>query len=616
MTQPVRIGNAQAFWGDRGDAAAEMLAREPELDYLTMDYLAEVSMSILALQRERDPEAGFARDFVDVVRSLVPYWLSGGRCRLIVNAGGLNPQGCANACRNVLKEAGCRSLNIGVVSGDDVLEAVRATAKKSTGKESSGKESSGKESTGEFRNLDTGVAISNVSGRLVTANAYVGAAPIVEALTAAADIVITGRIADPSLVVAACRQHFGWNGDDFSELAGATVAGHLIECGTQVTGGISTDWLDVPDPAHLGFPIVEVSSDGTCVVTKPGDSGGRVTGMTVKEQLVYEIGDPANYLSPDATVSFLSLDVDDLGDNRVRVSGAIGSPPPTTLKVSATYRDGFRAAGTLTIVGRQAVEKARRCGELILQRVHEAGIELRDSAVECVGSPLGDETVLRVAVEAETREAAERFTRELMPFITAGPQGTTGYAEGRPRVHPVIRYWPCLISRDEVIPRVEVISSRENGNKSGALGSSATRSPSDNPAGKSRIRPRPIAHRECPPGETAALYDIACARSGDKGISANVAIIARNAMAWKFLRTWLTADRVSEFFSHLDVESVERFELPNLGAVNFVLRGVLHRSLRTDAQGKALGQMLLEMPLPDDALYLISVNERSQRSDS
>jgi len=573
-----------------------MLAREPERDYLTMDYLAEVSMSILALQRESDPEAGFARDFVDVVRSLVPYWSSGGRCRLIANAGGLNPQGCANACRAVLKDAGCRSLTIGIVSGDDVLEAVCATA-------------TAKESSGEFRNLDTGVSISNVSGRLVTANAYVGAAPIVEALTAAADIVITGRVADPSLVVAACIQHFGWSGDDFNELAGATVAGHLIECGTQVTGGISTDWLDVPNPAHLGFPIVEVSSDGSCVVTKPNDSGGRVTGMTVKEQLVYEIGDPANYLSPDATVSFLSLDVDDLGDNRVKVSGAIGSPPPTTLKVSATYRDGFRAAGTLTIVGRHAAEKARRCGELVLQRVREAGVELRDSVVECVGSPPGTQTVLRVAVEAEKREAVERFTRELMPFITAGPQGTTGYAEGRPRVHPVIRFWPCLISRDEVIPRVEAISSREDRSKTGPLASSATRSPSHSPEGPRCIPPRPLAHRECPPGETPALYDIACARSGDKGISANVGIIARNASAWRFLRTWLTAERVGEFFSDLDVESIERFELPNLGAVNFVLRGVLRRSLRTDAQGKALGQMLLEMPLPDDALYLISVNE-------
>ena len=606
MTHPVRIGNAQAFWGDRGDAAAEMLAREPELDYLTMDYLAEVSMSILAVQRERDPQAGFARDFVDVVRSLAPYWSSGGGCRLIVNAGGLNPRGCADACRAVLEEAGCRPLKIGVVSGDDVLEAVRAAA--------------AKVSSREFRNLDTDAAISQLSERLITANAYVGAAPIVEALAAGADIVITGRVADPSLVVAACMHHFGWNGDEFNELAGATVAGHLIECGTQVTGGISTDWLDVPDPAHLGFPIVEVSSDGSSVVTKPRDTGGWVSDLTVKEQLVYEIGDPANYLSPDATASFLSLEVEDLGHDRVRVSGAIGSPPPQTLKVSATYRDGFRAAGTLTIVGRHAVEKARHCGELVLQRMYEAGFELRDSIVECPGSGTSLETVLRVAVEAETREAAERFSRELMPFITAGPQGTTGYAEGRPRIHPVVRYWPCLISRDEVVPTVELISSSASPQiqrtsdcrvslRESSVGAHLSRS-------EKRKTQRQADHKDAPHEETPALYDIAYARSGDKGINANVGIIARHPDSWDFLDQWLTAERVADFFSQLDVDSVERFELSNLGALNFVLRGVLRRSLRTDAQGKALGQTLLEMPLPEEARHLIPVNERSQRSDA
>ena len=229
----------------------------PELDYLTLDYLAEVSMSILAMQRERDPNAGYARDFVEVVRSLVPYWTSGGRCRVIANAGGLNPQGCAEACRAVLTEAGCRSLKIGVVTGDDVLELVRAA----------------NASSSDFQNLDTHAKLHEVRDRLVTANAYLGAWPIVEALAGGADIVITGRVADPSLVVAPCIHHFGWNENELDRLAGATVAGHLIECGTQVTGGISTDWLDVPDAAHIGFPIVEVSDDGSCIVTKPQRHG-------------------------------------------------------------------------------------------------------------------------------------------------------------------------------------------------------------------------------------------------------------------------------------------------------------------------------------------------------
>jgi len=613
MTKSVRIGNAQAFWGDRSDAAAEMLARQPDLDYLTLDYLAEVSMSILAMQRESDPKAGFPRDFVEVIRSLAPYWSSGGRCRMITNAGGLNPRGCAEACRRALAEAGCRSLRIGVVTGDDVLEIVRDAAAAS--------------SSPEFRNLDTGAPISHVRDRLVTANAYLGAAPIVQALADGADIVITGRVADPSLTVSACLHHFGWNDHELDRLSGATVAGHLIECGTQVTGGISTDWLDVPTSAPIGFPIVEVSEDGSCVVTKPRGTGGCVTAMTVKEQLVYEIGDPENYLSPDVEVSFLSLAVEDLGNDRVRVSGATGKPRPETYKVSATFRDGFRSAGTLTIIGRNSVAKARRCGELVLERVREAGFELRDSVIECLGSGDGGdgivrpqsgksdafgETVLRVAVEAESRDAAERFSRELMPLITAGPQGTTGYAEGRPRVHPVFRYWPCLIARDAVAPHVEILLSPETETATGFREGEAPAEP-ESPSlfavprlGRSLALPLRTGVEAA--GSTY-LYDIAAARSGDKGASANVGVIARSGHSWEFLRVWLTADRVAAFFSPLGVESVERFELPNLEALNFVLRGALRRNLRTDAQGKALGQRLLEMRLPEDAAPNITADE-------
>jgi hypothetical protein len=595
-TKTIRIGNAQAFWGDRTEAAAEMLVREPELDFITLDYLAEVSMSILATQRERDPDAGFAHDFVDVVRSLVPYWSSGGKCRLITNAGGLNPRGCAEACKEALVDAGCRPLRIGIVSGDDVVPAIRAAADSSSTK---------------FSNLDTGAAIHDVGDRLVTANAYLGAAPIVQALSDGADIVITGRVADPSLVVAPCIYHFGWSDSEYNRLAGATVAGHLIECGTQVTGGISTDWLDVPDVAHLGFPIVEVAEDGSCVVTKPRGTGGRVSEFTVKEQLLYEIGDPANYLSPDATVSFLTLGVEDLGNDRVRVSGATGKPRPETYKVSATHRDGFWAAGTLTVSGRDSVEKARRCGELVLQRVRDAGFELRGQIVECLGG--GDaafrivalpddvaetfaETVLRVAVETYSREAAECFSRELIPYITAGPQGITGYAEGRPRVHPVFRYWPCLIARDEVVPQVGILETSVAAQSARPVGRKTL--PSRHvQAAPAIVRDKPTGVRHSKP---ARLYDIACARSGDKGTSANVGVIARRDQWWAFLRTWLTAERVASYFSPLKLESVERYELPNLCALNFVLRGALRQRLRTDAQGKALGQVLLEMRLPED----------------
>ena len=596
VSDPVRIGNAQAFWGDSSSAAAEMLAREPGLDYLTLDYLAEVSMSLLAKERERDPSAGYPRDFVDVIRSLAPSWVGGGCCRVIANAGGINPTACAVACAQALAETGCRSLKIAVVSGDDVLERLW--------------HETDDEERLLFRNLDTKAPLAGIRDRLVTANAYLGAAPIVQALKQGADIIITGRVADPSLTVAPCLFHFGWSDHDWDKVAGATVAGHLIECGTQVTGGISTDWLEIPDPTHLGFPIVEVAQDGSCVVTKPRGTGGCVTAATVKEQLVYEIGDPGHYLSPDVTVSFLSLHVEKVGQDRVRVSGAQGQPPPPTLKVSATYRDGYRAAGTLTIYGRDAVAKARRCGEIVLQRLHEAGHVLRASVVEClstgacVAGLLPDpieasqlETVLRIAVEAESRAVVEQFTRELMPLITAGPPGTTGYAEGRPRVHPVFRYWPCLIDRSRVVPRIELIHSPAT---------VSSRQPSVAPAA-TVVRSVPTPPRVHPsslhlPPSPHTLRDIAYARSGDKGANANIGVLARRAEDYEFLRTWLTAERVAAYFQPLGVVSVDRYDLPNLDGFNFILRGALRNTLRSDAQGKVLGQALLELRVPAESL--------------
>jgi hypothetical protein len=447
--QPLRIGNAQGFWGDAQGAAARLVAQSPELDCLTLDYLAEVSMSILAKQRDRDPTAGYARDFLGVIGSLAPFWREGRKLRLVTNAGGLNPGDCARACADILRDAGCRGLKIGIVSGDDVLPVLR-------------------EQPDLFPHLETREPVSTVADSLVTANAYLGAAPIVEAIGHGADIVVTGRLADPSLTVAPCIAHFGWSPDDWSRIAGATVAGHLIECGTQVTGGISTHWMDL-NASEIGYPIVEISADGSCVVTKPAGTGGRVDEQTVKEQLLYEIGDPAAYLSPDATVSFLSLRVAQEGNDRVRVSGATGAAPPAKYKVSATHRSGFRASGLLTVFGKDAVAKAQRCGQLVLDRLRSDGYEPERSRVECLGAgdvvagvlaPGGKdlmETVLRISVSDRRREVVERFTREMAPLITSGPQGITGYGEGRPAVHEVFGYWPTLIERGLVRPQVSVL---------------------------------------------------------------------------------------------------------------------------------------------------------------
>lgn len=449
MPKTITIGNAQGFWGDSPDAPARLLRQQPDLDYLTLDYLAEVSLSILALQRSRDPEAGYARDFLGVLEQLVPLWKGGNHTRIVCNAGGLNPIGCAEASAALLRAAGIEK-RIGVVSGDDVLPLLRADPACAT-----------------FHNLESGEALAAVLDSLVTANAYIGAASVAEALSLGADIVVTGRVADPSLAVGIAMHEFDWLANEYDKLASATVAGHILECGAQVCGGISTHWLDLPDPANVGFPVIEMSSDGGIVVTKPAGTGGEVSEWTVKEQLLYEIGDPCNYLSPDCRVDFTSLSLAEIGKDRVRVSGARGSAPTGTYKVSTTYRDGYWAQGTLTIFGRDAVAKARRCGEIIFERLRQAGYEYPRSNIECLGAnacapgvlpePALLETVLRVSAAHPDKAAIERFAKEIAPLVTSGPQGTTGYAGGRPKPTPVFGYWPCLIGRERVEVHVSLL---------------------------------------------------------------------------------------------------------------------------------------------------------------
>ena len=464
MTRPLKVANACAFWGDQPEAAARLVAAQRDLDFLTLDYLAEVSLSIMAIQRTKDPTAGYARDFIDVIVSLAPFWLAGGTTKVVTNAGGLDPAACARACTAALRAAKLSRLKVAFVTGDDVLPIVGAALRRDS-------RTSRDKPAPTFQNLETSAPLSTVADRLVTANAYLGATAIAAALRGGADIVITGRVADPSLTVGPCLAHFRWSETDYMQIAGATVAGHLIECGTQVCGGFSTDWLDVPLPQAIGFPIVEVAHDGSCVITKPAATGGAVTTQTVKEQLLYEIGDPGNYLSPDATVSFLTLRIEQLGENRVRVSGATGRPPPPSYKVSATYRDGFKAHGQVTIFGDDAVKKARHAGEALLLRLRDTGCAFRETLVECLGtgasvrgiaSRVSDthlvETVLRVSVAADTKEPVERFTKAIASLVTCGPQGVTGYATGRPKVLPVVGYWPCLIERAAVKPAWRLIT--------------------------------------------------------------------------------------------------------------------------------------------------------------
>lgn len=446
----IKIGNAQAFWGDRAEAAAQLLKQQPDLDYLTLDYLSEVSLSIMAIQKAKDASSGYARDFVEVVKSLIPFWRQGSKVKVITNAGGLDPRACALACAKALKESGGPSLRIGIVSGDDVLPSILKDPKNPL-----------------FCNLESGDSIEPLLYKLATANAYLGAKPIVEALSKGVDIVITGRVADPSLTVAPCVAHFGWSWKDYDRLAQATVAGHLIECGTQVTGGIHSHWLELDEVTNIGFPFVEMHPDGCFVITKPAGSSGIVSVETVKEQLLYEIGDPGRYISPDIILSFLSISLANEGRNRVQVTGAKGFPPPSTYKVSTTFRDGFKAEGSLIIFGRDCKAKAQRCGEIVIERVRQAGFVLDRFCIECLGT--GDvvpgiwaaqdplECVLRICVADHRQEALECFSRQMAPLVTAGPPGTTGYTTGRPRLRPVFGYWPCLIDAGAVNPKIEVL---------------------------------------------------------------------------------------------------------------------------------------------------------------
>ena len=429
------VANAGGFWGDSPDAAHKLIEENPSIDYLTLDYLAEVSLSIMAIQREKDPELGYARDFIDVIKSLVPLWEKGWKGTVITNAGGLNPLACAKAI-------GESSLKIAVVTGDDVLKELKQNS-----------------THPNYNNLDSGKSLSAILNTLTTANAYVGATPIAKALEKKPHIVITGRVADPSLTVAPCLFHYNWSAEDYNQLAGATIAGHLIECGRQVTGGISTDWLNIPTTENISFPIAEIDEDGSCTITKSNSSGGIVNRQTVTEQLLYEIGDPSAYLSPDVTVSFLELAVEEIAPNRVRVSGANGSPPPLKLKVNATYKDGFRSEAMLGLFGDDLEEKAKKVAESILSSIQPTRFH-----VECIGagglvpgisSPTNlKECMLRIAVADTNREVVKKFTREIASMVTAGPQGITGYSSGRPKVRPIFGFWPCLIDRSLVTSEV------------------------------------------------------------------------------------------------------------------------------------------------------------------
>lgn len=589
---PIRIANASAFWGDSPLAMAQVLQAD-ELDYITLDYLAELTMSLLARVKSRDPQLGYATDFVDTALAPVLAQIVRRGIRVVTNAGGMNPRVCADAVRRLAAELGVE-VRVGVVEGDDVLADVAAHP--------------------EFAEQLRG-------HRLTSANAYLGAFPIASALAAGAQIVITGRCVDSALTLGPLIHEHGLGPGDLDLLAAGSLAGHVLECGTQATGGIFTDWQRVPGRDDLGFPICECAADGTFVVTKPPGTGGLVTVATVAEQVLYEIGDPGAYLLPDVTCDLRAVRLHQVGADRVHVSGARGEAPPATLKVSATYLDGFRAVAQFTHIGADATGRAHAAAAAALERCRrifaERGLsDFRQIQVEAIGaesiygpwarSGLVREVALKIGVVHDDRQALEIFGQEAAFLGTAAPPGLAASGFSRPKATPIHRFRTLALSRDEVKPRVEVegvlLSSPPHSSPPPAGWRAASSHDADELPDEWEHGPAPRA--EAPtegPTRKVALVELALARSGDKGDTANVAVIARRPRYVEVLRRELTAARVAAYFAHLVEGPVERFEVPGIAAFNFVLHAALGgggaASLRHDPLGKGLAPMLLDLEL-------------------
>jgi hypothetical protein len=593
MKTIVRIANASGYWGDDPEALLRQVTGGP-LDYVTMDFLAEITMVILQRQRARDPNAGYAYDFIDQLKLALPAIVERG-ITIIVNAGGINPRGCADAVAKVCEAAGV-SLPIGVVSGDDLLPQLERLEAGGT----------------SLDHMDGGRGYEEIRGRVVAANAYLSARPVVEALRAGARIVVTGRTTDAALILAPLVHEFDWRWDDWDRLAAGIVAGHILECGAQATGGNYSDWQRIPSMIDVGYPIVEALEDGTFVVTKHPGTGGLVSRRTVTEQLLYEIGDPHAYLTPDVTADFTSLQLTEDGPDRILVANARGLPPPESLKVSMVYRHGYRAVGTVLVSGPNAIAKAERLAEMIWHRV---GTDFADRRADCVGhracwgsaAPDTDpnEVVFRIAVADADKRKLQRFSKHILGFALQGPPGL-GIFGGRPEVQEAFGFWPALIPRELVRA---IVCVRDSGRET------TTEVPMELPgAGPLKKIPSQDAPSTGDAASRSArtsrvhLGTIAYTRSGDKGDHANIGVGARSAQAYDFLRENLTANRVRYYYQDLIQGAVVRYELPNLQALNFVLHNALGGggtlSLRVDHQGKTLAQglLLMEIDVPDDVL--------------
>jgi hypothetical protein len=582
----IRIGGASGFWGDAAMATPQLLAGS-DLHYIVYDYLAEITMSILARARADKPGTGYATDFVSLAMKPNLAEIARRKVKIISNAGGVNPEACAAAMRALIADRGL-DLKVAAVTGDDLI------ARKD---ELAGQGIAEMFSADVFPDTKT----------ILSINAYLGAFPIAKALDGGADIVITGRCVDSAVTLGACIHEFGWTRDDFDKLAGGSLAGHVLECGPQATGGNFTDWESVIDRLEdIGYPIAEISDDGSFVCTKPEGSGGIVNVGTVSEQMLYEIGDPQAYILPDVVCDFSNVKIAQAGRDRVAVANAKGYPAPDSYKVCATYVDGFRGGLTMSFYGIDASRKAERFAEVVYKRARRTlrGLNLPDfteTSTEVIGaeSQFGSARRVEVSREVVVKIAAKHsdalgigiLLKEAVGLGLATPPGLSGFAGGRPKPTPVARLFSFVLPKDKVSIAIDV-----EGKKS-AFADAAGR----------HFDPASLARPDLPRAEESnsnvavPLVALAWARSGDKGDKANIGVIARRPEYFPYICRTLTADVVAGRFAHFLKGNVERFVLPGPHALNFLLHDVLGgggvASLRNDPQGKGYSQLLLDVPI-------------------
>lgn len=586
----VRIGGASGFWGDSARATGQLLQVE-QLDYIVYDYLAEITMSILARARAKDDSKGYATDFVSAAMQPNLAAIAGRGVKVISNAGGVNPQACVAALRALIEQQGL-NLKVACVVGDDLLD--RREQLQAQG----------------ITEMFSGAAFP-AADKVLSINAYLGAFPIARALAMGADIVVTGRCVDSAVTLGACIHAFGWTRDDLDALAMGSLAGHILECGPQATGGNFTDWEKVPDLATIGYPVAEITADGSFICTKPEGTGGLVSVGTVSEQLLYEIGDPQAYILPDVVCDFSTAAIEQVGPNRVRVAGATGRPAPDTYKVSATYADEFRGGTYLTFYGIDADRKARALGEAVFTAARNTlkayGLpDFSETSIELIGAESqygafrqiegSREVAMKIAAKHAMQAGIGILLKEAVGLGLATPPGLSGFAGSRPSPSPVVRLFSCTVPKAQVQVRVllgddAVASDEVHGTVLNVASIARPALPAAQPAGEMIKVP---------------LIAIAWGRSGDKGDKANIGIIARRPEYFPFICAALTEDAVRERFSHFladaSAASVQRYLLPGIHAVNFLLHDVLGgggvASIRNDPQGKGYAQLLLSCPIP------------------